>query len=212
MYNSITAKLLIVFITLIVAGGASSQPVMGTNTEPKIKLLVLGDSLSAAYGMSLEEGWVALLSEQMSDELMVVNASVSGETSGGGLARLPALLERHRPDWVLIELGANDGLRGYPLSRLRDNLTAKIALVRNSKAEPLLFAMALPANYGERYTRQFAQLYPELAEQYQLGLLPFQFSDLLGQTAMIQEDGLHPTAKAQPIIAQRVADALRDLL
>lgn len=212
MRNSITAKLLIVFIALIVAGEAFSQPLLAAHGEPKAKLLVLGDSLSAAYGMSLEEGWVTLLSEQMREQLTVVNASVSGETSGGGLARLPALLQRHQPNWVLIELGANDGLRGYPLSRLHDNLAAKIALSRAAGAEPLLFAMALPANYGERYTRQFAQLYPALAEQYQVGLLPFQFGDLLGQPQMIQEDGLHPTEKAQPIIAARVAEALRALL
>ncbi len=197
-------RLLIVFIALI-----GCAP-LGYAEPPR--LLVLGDSLSAAYGMQIEQGWVALLAEQLDGELQIANASVSGETSGGGLARLPPLLERYQPDWVLIELGANDGLRGYPLSRLRDNLSEKIALSRAAGAEPILFAMALPANYGERYTSQFSALYPSLADQQQVALLPFQFADLLGQAAMIQADGLHPTVAAQPIIAARIAEQLRGLL
>jgi len=204
-------RLLIVFIAVIVSLGAVAEPRPAERPEP-IRLLVLGDSLSAAYGMSLEQGWVALLSEALAEQVQIDNASISGETSGGGLARLPLLLQRNRPDWVLLELGANDGLRGYPLSRLRDNLSAKIALVRDAGAEPILFAMALPANYGERYTRQFAALYPQLAAHYNIALLPFQFSDLLGQPGMIQEDGLHPTAVAQPIIAARIEQQLRQLL
>ena len=204
-------RLLIVFIAVIVSLGAVAEPRPAERPEP-IRLLVLGDSLSAAYGMSLEQGWVALLSEALAEQVQIDNASISGETSGGGLARLPLLLQRNLPDWVLLELGANDGLRGYPLSRLRDNLSAKIALVRDAGAEPILFAMALPANYGERYTRQFAALYPQLAAHYNIALLPFQFSDLLGQPGMIQEDGLHPTAVAQPIIAARIEQQLRQLL
>lgn len=204
-------RLLIVFIAVIVSLGAVAEPRPAERPEP-IRLLVLGDSLSAAYGMSLEQGWVALLSEALAEQVQIDNASISGETSGGGLARLPVLLQRNQPDWVLLELGANDGLRGYPLSRLRDNLSAKIALVRDAGAEPILFAMALPANYGERYTRQFAALYPQLAAEQNTALLPFQFSDLLGQPGMIQEDGLHPTAAAQPIIAARIERQLRQLL
>ncbi len=204
-------RLLIVFIAVIVSLGAVAEPRPAERPEP-IRLLVLGDSLSAAYGMSLEQGWVALLSEALAEQVQIDNASISGETSGGGLARLPVLVQRNQPDWVLLELGANDGLRGYPLSRLRDNLSAKIALVRDAGAEPILFAMALPANYGERYTRQFAALYPQLAAEQKTALLPFQFSDLLGQPGMIQEDGLHPTAAAQPIIAARIEQQLRQLL
>ena len=204
-------RLLIVLIAVIVSLGAVAEPRPAERPEP-IRLLVLGDSLSAAYGMSLEQGWVALLSEALAEQVQIDNASISGETSGGGLARLPLLLQRNRPDWVLLELGANDGLRGYPLSRLRDNLSAKIALVRDAGAEPILFAMALPANYGERYTRQFAALYPQLAAEQKTALLPFQFSDLLGQPGMIQGDGLHPTAVAQPIIAARIEQQLRQLL
>jgi len=196
--------LLIVFIALI------GWVPLATAEPPR--LLVLGDSLSAAYGMQMEQGWVALLAEQLDGELAIDNASVSGETSGGGLARLPPLLTRYQPDWVLIELGANDGLRGYPLSRLRDNLARKIELSRAAGAEPILFAMALPANYGARYTGQFSALYPALAAQHQVALLPFQFADLLGEAAMIQADGLHPTAAAQPIIAARIAEQLRQLL
>ena len=175
-------------------------------------LLVLGDSLSASYGIAEERGWVQLLSAELEPSHKIVNASISGDTSGNGLARLPRLLMEFKPDYVLIELGANDGLRGHPLRLLRANLEKIIIMCQNKNIEPLLFGMEIPANYGRRYTGDFAAIYPSLASQFKIPFMPFQFKDLVTTERMIQTDGLHPSLEAQALIKSRVKFFLAPIL
>ncbi len=175
----------------------------------------MGDSLSAAYGIQTEQGWVSLLEkklEQQNSSITVINASVSGETTAGGLQRLPAALEHHKPQWVLIELGANDGLRGGSIEAMRSNLATMIELVQQTGATPILFEMLLPPNYGTTYTRLFQQSYSKLSEHYQVPLMPFFIQDVANKPQYIQADQLHPTAQAQPLILARVWPVLDTLL
>ena len=174
---------------------------LGANTYGST-LLVLGDSLSAGYGINQENGWVALLEKDLGDDHRIINGSISGDTTGGGLNRLPRLLEEFSPDFVLLELGGNDGLRGQPLALMKANLQAMIRLVREAGAEPVLFGMRLPPNYGRRYSDAFAAVYPQLSEAEDVLLIPFQLEELSVTEGMIQEDGLHPTALAQPHIKE----------
>lgn len=177
-------------------------------------LLILGDSLSAGYGLSQTAAWPHVLQNKLKDaksNLTVVNASISGETSAGGLARLPALLTKHKPDYVLIELGANDGLRGFPLSELEKNLGAVIATVQNSAAEALLMQIRIPPNYGPRYTKGFSNLYPKLSEAYSVKLWPFFMERIALNQAWMQADGLHPNAEAQDVIADLMLPLLTSL-
>lgn len=179
------------------------------------RILVLGDSLSAAYGIDEEEGWVNLLDERLEREgypHRVVNASVSGETSKGGLKRLPRLLSEHNPEWVILELGGNDGLRGYPVSDLADNLTAMIQLSREQGAEVLLLGMQIPPNYGPRYTDQFTAVYPQLAQEEDVPLVAFMLEGIATKDELMQRDGIHPNAEAQPKILDNVWPTLREVL
>ncbi len=179
------------------------------------RLLVLGDSLSAGYGIDEEEGWVNLLSERLASEgyaYTVVNASVSGETSEGGLKRLPRLLSEHNPDWVILELGGNDGLRGYPVSDLGDNLASIVALSREQGAEVLVLGMQIPPNYGPRYTRQFTDLYPQLAQEHNLPLVDFMLDGIATDDSLMQRDGIHPNAEAQPKILDNVWPTLKEAI
>ena len=137
-------------------------------------LLVLGDSLSAGYGVNQESGWVALLKDDLDDRHRIINGSISGDTTGGGLNRLPLLLEKFSPNYVLLELGGNDGLRGQPLNLMKRNLLAMIELCCQAGAEPILFGMRLPPNYGRRYSDAFAAVYPEISDEQQVLLIPFQ--------------------------------------
>ena len=175
-------------------------------------LLVLGDSLSASYGIAEENGWVHLLSKELDPHHKIINASISGDTSGNGLARLPKLLNQFNPDYVLIELGANDGLRGHPLRLLRANIEQMIMMCQDKNIQPLLFGMEIPANYGRRYSGNFAEIYPSLASQFEIPLMPFQFKDLATTKAMIQADGLHPSLEAQTVIKARVKSFLTPIL
>jgi acyl-CoA thioesterase-1 len=175
-------------------------------------LLVLGDSLSAGYGINQESGWVALLDKDFGENHSIINGSISGDTTGGGLNRLPRLLEEFSPDFVLLELGGNDGLRGQPLNLMKNNLQAMIDLVRKAGAEPVLFGMRLPPNYGRRYSNAFAAVYPALSEAENVLLIPFQLEELSVTEGMIQEDGLHPTALAQPIIKEVIKGYLAPLM
>ena len=175
-------------------------------------LLVVGDSLSAGYGINPDNGWVNLLRADLEPELSIINASISGDTTGNGLARLPLLLEKFKPTYVLLELGGNDGLRGHPLAKTKANLQTMIDLCRAQNAQPLLFAMRLPPNYGKRYTDTFARLFPTLAEEENIPLVPFQFEELVVTKGMIQQDGIHPTELAQPIIKQAVLTEVRKIL
>ena len=184
---------------------------LGANTYGST-LLVLGDSLSAGYGVNQENGWVALLRDDLGDGHQIINGSISGDTTGGGLNRLPLLLEKFSPDYVLLELGGNDGLRGQPLNLMQRNLLAMIELCRQAGAEPVLFGMRLPPNYGRRYSDAFAAVYPQLSEQEKVMLIPFQLEELAITEGMIQEDGLHPTALAQPIIKDVIKGYLEPLM
>lgn len=176
--------------------------------ENKPHLLIFGDSLSAAYGMDLEQGWAHLLALELNDTLMVTNASMSGETSGGGLARLPVTLDELRPDLVMLELGANDGLQGLSISSMRDNLEQMITLMRDKEITVALVGISLPASYGPRYVDKFRTTYIELAKKYQLPFIDFYREEFFLEPGSIQQDGLHPTAKTQGRVKDIVVDFL----
>lgn len=178
-------------------------------------LLVVGDSLSAAYGVPSETAWVQLLRErlgQRDNDWQVVNASISGETTDGGLRRLPDLLEKHQPDIVIIELGGNDGLRGFPPEVIESNLAAMIEKAQAANARPLLVGMQIPPNYGPRYTRMFAEIYPNLSDRYNVPLVPFFLDGIYNQDGLMQGDGIHPTEAAQPKLLENVWPELREVL
>ncbi len=178
-------------------------------------LLVLGDSLSAGYQMPAEKSWPALLPPllaQQAQPTTVINASISGDTSGNGLARLPKLLKQHKPDFVLIELGANDGLRGFHPKILRNNLSQMITEIEKVGSQPLLMQIEVPPNYGKRYNELFRNTYPSLSEATNVPLLPFFLVDIIVKPELMMKDGLHPTAEAQPLIAQFMAKHLQPYL
>lgn len=178
-------------------------------------LLVFGDSISAGYGIKAGEGWVALLQKRLASQgygYRVVNASVSGETTSGGSARLPRALELHKPRVLVLELGANDGLRGLPLDVSRSSLAAMIELAQAREAKVLLLGMRIPPNYGPRYAEGFARMYVELAKKYKVPLVPFFMEKVALRSDLMQSDGLHPTAAAQPLLLDTVWPALRPLL
>lgn len=178
-------------------------------------ILVLGDSLSAAYGMESREGWVALLERRLAEgsaPYRVVNASVSGETTSGALSRLPRLLEIHSPAIVVVELGGNDGLRALPLDQIRANLRAIVRASRAGGAKVLLVGMRIPPNYGPAYTRRFEAIYPELAAELKLPLVPFLLNGVAGEETLMQVDAVHASAEAQPRLLENVWPHLRPLL
>ncbi|WP_240221945.1 arylesterase [Rheinheimera hassiensis] len=174
------------------------------------KLLILGDSLSAAYGMQQQQGWPHLLQQQQED-WQLINASISGETTAGGLARLPALLKQHQPDAVLIELGGNDGLRGFAIDTVQSNLNNIISLILQSNATPVLMQIRIPPNYGPRYGRQFSDLYPQLAKKHQITLWPFFMDDIAINSELMLADGIHPNSQAQQQISEFVGKLLAAL-
>jgi acyl-CoA thioesterase-1 len=178
-------------------------------------ILVLGDSLSAAYGIRPEQGWVALLEQRLRAQgygYEVVNASVSGETSSGGLQRLPRALQLHRPGMVILELGANDGLRGLPLAVTKENLTKMVQLSQAAGARVLLVGIRIPPNYGPRYANEFAAVYPEIAKQERLPLVPFLLEKVALDSTLMQEDGLHPNARGEPLVLDTLWQGLEPLL
>ncbi len=179
--------------------------------EPRI-ILIHGDSLSAGYGMPLSSAWPTLLSKQVPPGYRVINSSQSGETTTGGLNRLPDLLTRHRPSIVVLELGANDALRGLPLDQARNNLARMITLSRQAKARVLLVGMRLPPNFGPAYTAKFSALYTELAKTQNVALLPFLLEGFADDLSLFQPDQIHPTAAAQPRVMTTVQRALQPLL
>ncbi|CAX56337.1 Acyl-CoA thioesterase I [Erwinia pyrifoliae Ep1/96] len=175
-------------------------------------LLVLGDSLSAGYRMSASAAWPALLNEKWQKSPAIINGSISGDTTAQGLARLPALLKQHQPRWVLIELGGNDGLRGFPPQQVEQDLNQAIAQIQAAKAQPLLMQVRLPANYGKRYTDSFAAIYPRLASQHAIPLVPFFMEQVYLKPEWMQDDGIHPNPVAQPFIADLMAKQLAFLV
>ena len=178
-------------------------------------LLVVGDSISAAYGLPPGTGWVDLLAARLTEQghpHRVVNASITGDTTAGGRARLPALLTTHKPAIVVLELGGNDGLRGGNLVSTRENLTAMVAAIQGAGAKPLLVGMKLPPNYGPAYVREFDALFAAVAKARKVPLVPFFFEGFGERNDMFQPDRIHPTAAAQPLLLDNVWPALRPLL
>lgn len=178
-------------------------------------ILVLGDSLSAEYGLTRGSGWIALLEKRLQAQKIdadIVNASISGETTSGGRNRLPSLLEQHRPSHVVIELGANDGLRGLSLRATQANLQAMIDEVKEAQAQVLLIGMQLPPNYGGDYTKRFSAMFPELAKENRVALVPFLLDGIAKKADMFQSDRIHPTAQAQPVMLDSVWPHLKPLL
>jgi acyl-CoA thioesterase-1 len=175
-------------------------------------VMIVGDSLSDAYSIPRESGWVHLLSERLADEHEVVNASISGETTAGAVTRIDGLLERHDPDVLLIILGGNDGLRGLSPAQTEDNLAALIEKGKSAGARVGLMQIRLPPNLGPVYIERFEAVYPRLAEHFGVELLPFFLEDIFQRPGMLQDDGIHPTAEAQPLMLETVLSELQSLL
>lgn len=177
--------------------------------------MVLGDSISASYGMPIEKGWVHLLQQTLNEKdntYTLINKSISGDTTAGGLARIDKALEQHKPEIVLLELGANDGLRGMPPVLIKNNLRELIKRIQKADAQVLLLSMRIPSNYGKRYTDMFYNNYPDLAEEMGIPFVPFILEDIALAKDMFQKDNLHPNEKAQPYIADRVWGYLKPLI
>lgn len=178
-------------------------------------VLVVGDSISAAFGLETSQGWVHLLQERLvegNESWRVVNASISGDTTAGGLARLDPLLEEHTPEVVILELGGNDGLRGQSPVQLKQNLARMVRKSQQAGAKVLILGMRLPPNYGQRYTTAFAEVFPKVAQETGAALVPFVLEGAAGVPSMMQGDGVHPTAEAQPVLLENVWPALEPLL
>jgi len=201
-------------LSMVLAVFSASSP--SASEQSSSVILVWGDSLSASYRMDEQQGWVALLQERLTAEGLhdwyVVNGSVSGETTAGGLARLPAMLASTSPDIVILELGGNDGLRGLPVPTIRENLVQMIELSQGAGARVLLSGIQIPPNYGPRYTGPFYAQYTELAQQYGLALIPFLLDGIAENAELMQDDGIHPTAEAQPLIVEIVWPVLNQLM
>ena len=178
-------------------------------------VLVVGDSISAAYGLAEKDGWVELAETELLEqdsEIEFINASISGDTTSGGVSRLPEALKRFTPDLVVIELGGNDGLRGYSLKDMRQNLTTMVETSESAGAEVLLLGMQIPTNYGAAYTRRFAQIYEKVAESTGAALVPFFLEPMAQDRDYFQRDGVDPTADAQPLLVEHVISELAQLL
>jgi acyl-CoA thioesterase-1 len=198
---------LLALIVLIIASASA-------HAEAPV-ILVFGDSISAGYGLPLDQGWVELLKTRLKAQgygYQVINASVSGETTAGGLARLPRALELHHPGIVIIELGGNDGLRALPIAQFRDNLTELVALASASGAKVLLLGMRMPPNYGPQYTEQFAKVFSDLGRDKKIPSVPFLLTDIALNQKLLQGDEIHPNADGQPILLNNVWPALQPLL
>jgi acyl-CoA thioesterase-1 len=204
--------LVIVFLGMATWFGVVARAADATSSPT---ILVLGDSLSAAYGIRVEQGWVSLLQARLRAKgygHRVVNASSSGETTGGALARLPRTLATHRPVVVVVELGGNDGLRGLPIADIRANLEKIVELAQQAGAKVLVVGMRIPPNYGAAYTRQFHDLFGQIASSHRLAQVPFLLEDVALDDTLMQDDGLHPTAAAQPKLLDEIWPRLVPLL
>ena len=200
-----------VIVTALVALPASAKLI-----NPSMQtIVVFGDSLSAGYGIGQNQGWVSLLQTRISQQKLpyqVVNASISGETTSGGLARFSEMLTTHKPSIVILELGANDGLRGLPVSDMRSNLNSMILQAKTAKTKLILIGMKIPPNYGQKYSRDFSASYAILTKQHKIKLVPFLLDGVAGKPSLIQDDGLHPFAAAQPKLLDNVWKILEKIL
>jgi len=202
-------------LILLIPFQALSDQAEQSDTSENAVLLILGDSLSAAYGLQQHEGWVSLLQKMWQDDnipIDIVNAAVSGETTDGGLARFPRLLEQHNPTHVLIELGGNDGLQGHNIGKIRDNLDSLVSVAKESNAVVFLQEMQIPSNYGKRYTQMFTQNFNKVAETQDVQKIPFFLEEIALNKDLMQNDGIHPNAEAQPLIANFMDRHLRSLI
>jgi acyl-CoA thioesterase-1 len=200
-------RLLALFVLIVATAAAHAEAPV---------ILVFGDSISAGYGLArVEQGWVELLKTRLKQQgygYQVVNASVSGETTAGGLARLPRALELHRPGIVILELGGNDGLRALPIAQMRANLTQMATLAGAAGAKVLLLGMRMPPNYGPQYTEQFAMVFSDLAREKKISLVPFLLTDIALTSTLLQGDDIHPNALGQPVLLENVWPQLKPLL
>jgi acyl-CoA thioesterase I len=204
--------LLILAISLL---GFSFVALPSTAMAGNPKILIYGDSLSAAYGIAQQQGWSILLQKKLIAkhyQYDVINASISGETTSGGLSRLATTLDEFKPNIIILELGANDGLRGLPLKEMTQNLSTMITLSKKSKAKVLLVSMRIPPNYGSKYTASFSQIYSQLSQQHKVLLVPFMLENIAAKPNLIQDDGLHPNARGQPIILENIWPKLQLML
>lgn len=191
------------------------MPVTAANLAKPQTIVIFGDSLSSAYGISLDEGWVSLLQQRLAKQKrndQVVNASITGETTSGGLSRFSDMLKTHKPSIVMIELGGNDGLRGLSSDETYENLNAMIQQAQKNKVKVLLLGMKIPPNYGFKYSQQFSENYQILAKKHKIQYVPFFLDGVAGNTNLIQADGIHPTAKAQPQLLENVWPILTKML
>jgi acyl-CoA thioesterase-1 len=199
--------------SILFAGTVAQAGVPGKSQDQVI--LVVGDSLSAEYGLQRGSGWVALLAQRLLTEqqdYQIHNSSISGDTSSGGVARLPDALRRYRPAIVIIELGSNDALRGLSLEMTQENLATMITMAQQAQARVLLVGMQIPPNYGRKYAEQFQQLFPNVAREHDAALVPFLLEDIATDRSMFQSDGIHPNEQAQAILARNVWRQLEPLL
>jgi acyl-CoA thioesterase-1 len=199
---------IIVFSLLSITSAFSCIAIAGmsVNNDTPI-ILVLGDSLSSAYGIKQDKSWVFLLGQRLKEksfDYQLINASISGDTTGNGLNRIQSLLQRYRPEIVIIELGGNDGLRGLSIKSMKQNLSRMLTLSRQANVNVLLAGIKIPPNYGKSYTQAFYKVYPDLAREFNIPLIPFLLDAVGDQSALMQRDGLHPTEEAQPIILENV--------
>lgn len=190
-------------------------PLVAISSHAASTILVYGDSLSAAYGLSTQQGWVSLMGERLKNEHLpyqVVNASISGETTAGGVSRLKQTIAAQKPQVLILALGANDGLRGLPVEAMQQNLSNMLTLAKQNNIQVLLVGMRIPPNYGPQYTQAFHQTFIDLAQQFKIKLVPFLLENVAGKPALNQDDGIHPTAEAQPIILETVWKTLQTML
>jgi len=205
---------LLTAVTLVISGIPGGLASAAPDAH-QATLLVVGDSISAEFGLVRDTGWVQLLRERLEQQHFdynVVNASISGDTTSNGLARLPALLAREHPEIVIIELGGNDGLRGLPVPAAKNNLEQMILLAKAAHAKVLITGIQLPPNYGSDYTSQFMAMYADLAKSQKIALVPFLFAGFATESDLFQGDRIHPSAEAQPMLLNNVWQPLQPLL
>ncbi|WP_223668431.1 arylesterase [Kangiella shandongensis] len=210
MFKQFLAWILFPVVTVLTLSMAPT-----TQAQSQGTILVLGDSLSSGYNFSPDKTWVALLEQKLGEENInydVINSSISGDTTTQGLKRLPKLLEVYSPELVIIELGGNDGLRGFPPNVIKSNLSTLVKQSKNAGAEVLLLGIQIPPNYGEKYAQAFFENYQQLANEHQIGLVPFLLKDVGGKNELMQDDGIHPNEKAQPTLLNNVWPKVQETL
>lgn len=204
MKNFLAKLLVIVALSVVI------RPV-----SANVSLVVLGDSLSAGYGMAQSESWVGVLQDRWAEkypDITLINASISGDTTQGALNRLAGVIERHQPDAVFVELGGNDGLRGFTPAAISDNLVQIIMQLQQQDAKVALSQVRIPPNYGQRYSEMFANIFPQIAEQQKVPLIPFFMESIIENESLMQGDGIHPNREAQPLIADIMEEHLLELI